>query len=578
MLIRPRSFSRDLSTFPVGVLPVTKGGTGAKTPQAAAESLSIGLGVIDIAALTALTSRPPEVLVSTGKGRGIWVWTSGNQSANVTADPLEGLWAAPDAASSGASGAWKRSWDGQIFVEWFFNPGTSVVSDTAGVQAGIDGAILHKVPLLWGGRRYTLGALTVSAPTYWKGAGGGGYADGSDSGTILFRAAGTNAHFITIEFNSLFQNGSAGHYPFVQIENMAIVGNWGNNASGDGIHCEDGTNGWPSDEYGYSVKLSGVQIHEFNGHNLYLGINRNAGDIDTCVFRWSFSDVIAFGGSCGDHYINNCDIAGAQNGNFNLNAAGTFGVTCTNNHAYVSTGYAINIAANTSGFVWRDGQLNGNAFGAAYIEGNGLGTDLPIEFDGALCEANSTDGTGTYPDFRVVDRVNVKINCRHYAGGTTKASYLAQATGASMVQIGSNYTSDAFATAVTNDWTKVRPFAAFMKIFTDASFTYLGGSAFLASLEVLNNGGSINAWARVAASNVGVVQISAQSQNANATLSMYGKGTGGTQIEIGGGYLGFFGAGGVVKQTITGAKGGNAALTDLLAKLATMGLITDSTT
>lgn len=42
--------------------------------------------------------------------------------------------------------------------------------------------------------------------------------------------------------------------------------------------------------------------------------------------------------------------------------------------------------------------------------------------------------------------------------------------------------------------------------------------------------------------------------------------------------LGFFGGTPVTKRTITGAKGGNAALTDLLQKLSAMGLITDSTT
>lgn len=41
--------------------------------------------------------------------------------------------------------------------------------------------------------------------------------------------------------------------------------------------------------------------------------------------------------------------------------------------------------------------------------------------------------------------------------------------------------------------------------------------------------------------------------------------------------LGFWGATPTVKQTVTGAKGGNAALTDLIAKLAAIGLITDST-
>lgn len=42
--------------------------------------------------------------------------------------------------------------------------------------------------------------------------------------------------------------------------------------------------------------------------------------------------------------------------------------------------------------------------------------------------------------------------------------------------------------------------------------------------------------------------------------------------------LGFWGATPIVKPTVTGAKGGNTALTDLLSKLASAGLITDSTT
>lgn len=41
--------------------------------------------------------------------------------------------------------------------------------------------------------------------------------------------------------------------------------------------------------------------------------------------------------------------------------------------------------------------------------------------------------------------------------------------------------------------------------------------------------------------------------------------------------VGFWGATPIVKPTVTGSKGGNAALTDLLSKLASMGLIVDST-
>jgi hypothetical protein len=49
-------------------------------------------------------------------------------------------------------------------------------------------------------------------------------------------------------------------------------------------------------------------------------------------------------------------------------------------------------------------------------------------------------------------------------------------------------------------------------------------------------------------------------------------------VAAAGNALGFHGAAAVAQQTITGAKGGNAALTDLLTKLATLGLVVDSTT
>jgi hypothetical protein len=49
-------------------------------------------------------------------------------------------------------------------------------------------------------------------------------------------------------------------------------------------------------------------------------------------------------------------------------------------------------------------------------------------------------------------------------------------------------------------------------------------------------------------------------------------------VQKSGGTLGFLGTGGVTKQTITGSRGGNAALASLLSALAAHGLITDSTT
>ena len=52
----------------------------------------------------------------------------------------------------------------------------------------------------------------------------------------------------------------------------------------------------------------------------------------------------------------------------------------------------------------------------------------------------------------------------------------------------------------------------------------------------------------------------------------------GPKIKCGAGdQLGFFGSNGTTKPTVSGAKGGNAALTSLISTLSALGLITDST-
>lgn len=54
--------------------------------------------------------------------------------------------------------------------------------------------------------------------------------------------------------------------------------------------------------------------------------------------------------------------------------------------------------------------------------------------------------------------------------------------------------------------------------------------------------------------------------------------SGSTSIGSSGGYVGFHGATSIAKPTITGSRGGNAALESLLTQLANYGLITNSTT
>ena len=80
-------------------------------------------------------------------------------------------------------------------------------------------------------------------------------------------------------------------------------------------------------------------------------------------------------------------------------------------------------------------------------------------------------------------------------------------------------------------------------------------------------------------STTGTVTFFPEGSGADITLLVHGKGgNGGAVLGASGARAGFFGATPGLKPSITGSRGGNAALADLLTQLATLGLITDSTT
>ncbi len=121
----------DLSGFQLGA-PASVAVSSAMTPAVQAATTNEGLaalnGVLEVAtkaALSALTGGVVSAVIVRGRSaagdgyEGVFHWRSGNQSANVTADPAGALWVAPDAASTGSSGAWQRMYNGPIEVRWF---------------------------------------------------------------------------------------------------------------------------------------------------------------------------------------------------------------------------------------------------------------------------------------------------------------------------------------------------------------------------------------------------------------------------------------------------------------------------
>jgi hypothetical protein len=65
-------------------------------------------------------------------------WSSANLSASVTADTTFAVFVPPNAASTGASGAWVRVYDGRLNAFWFGALGDGTTDDKTALQAWLD--------------------------------------------------------------------------------------------------------------------------------------------------------------------------------------------------------------------------------------------------------------------------------------------------------------------------------------------------------------------------------------------------------------------------------------------------------
>ena len=111
----------DIATFAAGLDAKATVGTYAE------------LQAISLAAAATLSA-----FIMTDRGAGQFQWQTGDQSANVTADPGQGVWVAPTADATGASGAWKRTFSGSANLLWWGAVGDASTDDTTVVQYAFD--------------------------------------------------------------------------------------------------------------------------------------------------------------------------------------------------------------------------------------------------------------------------------------------------------------------------------------------------------------------------------------------------------------------------------------------------------
>lgn len=96
--------------------------------------------------------------------------------------------------------------------------------------------------------------------------------------------------------------------------------------------------------------------------------------------------------------------------------------------------------------------------------------------------------------------------------------------------------------------------------------------------EILNTASAVNRVSVTGSATGNAVSVTATGSDSNIQLNLSGKGTSGVQVGAASQAVGFYGTTPGAKQTVTGSRGANAALASLLTALATLGLITDSST
>lgn len=125
--------------------------------------------IVALAALTGPANGASAQVLESGKA-GVFVYSSSNLSSSVTADPAKGLYVPPDAAPTGASGAWVRVVhpSAPFRAEWWGLPtggsDTTIVKSIEALRE--DGRDVH-----FGAGTFLFSDIRVNKPGHWKGVG-----------------------------------------------------------------------------------------------------------------------------------------------------------------------------------------------------------------------------------------------------------------------------------------------------------------------------------------------------------------------------------------------------------------------
>lgn len=165
-------YAADANTLYLSVPSVTMetGPAGLTGPQGPAGDVAKCFARTDMAAIAGPTAGLTRYLTESGS-EGMFVFSTTNLSAQVTADPTQLNYVAPSSDTTGASGAWVRKQDSQLVS----NNGAGLVGSSAGVsvQRFLDavsfGVLPSSIAITAGGSGYAVGdsiTLAQSGTTF----------------------------------------------------------------------------------------------------------------------------------------------------------------------------------------------------------------------------------------------------------------------------------------------------------------------------------------------------------------------------------------------------------------------------
>jgi hypothetical protein len=472
--------------------------------------------------------------------------------------------------------------------------GNGTTDDTAAIQAGIDAvSAAGGGTLLFPEGTYIVAGLQIKASVYLQGSG--------ERATALKLKNSANTYLIAdtrYVNNVLYSSNPYG------ISSLTLDGNNANNTSGSCLIIQTYASTFRDLTIQYSPEHGVITTTvTANGSNILNTVPDNR--FENCHFQ--YNKKCGFYGKdnnniLADQMFLGCTFFGnGQSGFYQVVAERSAGFVFNDSRWYL--GYQGDIDLSKCGRVNITGcnfdlsaesaPNNGSVFASIRIRTASVNGTIAIcgnIFYLSSFSATATDiYCGIYMDVNVP---NIAITGNAFRAETLTNKFAIQNNG-SLVPTGvvmeNGFSGFTLAQYGTGYATLVKSSAkryAYGNDFTTYAnnFTFLPATANEAmQVQVAPNGsGAFSAVMAYNGSNIdntGYVGMDISTSNARIFTDKRGTGTATALIvQKSGGTLGFLGTGGVTKQTITGSRGGNAALASLLTALASHGLITDSTT